>query len=156
VKIFPRHLLVLAGLLVLAFGPYPLFAQEFDLRDEAARACPIGVDPADFPATPWCGIEPGEVIARVDGRSELTVFREHPHANIAALPMGESADLDWTCIEGACGGLLDATFIEGRVLSHLWPTEPGGAKLRMTKDRLSRAIKGRNSWLLWTGGNSAF
>lgn len=152
-----NSLFVAAGLLTLILSPQPVFSQLADLRDEAAEACPSGVDLEAYESTGWCGMDPEKVVEMVDGQPTLTVFKEHPYVNIAAMPTEDSSDLDWTCVEGACGGLLDSEFIEGRQLPDLWSSGINdSAKLRMTQDQLARAIKGRNSWLLWTGGNSAF
>lgn len=128
-----------------------------DLVDEAARSCPAGVDESDRSIAWWCGFDPATVVDDSDGTAQLTAFPEHPFVNIAAVPTNATRDLDWTCIDGVCGGLLDPEFIIDRELSHLWePDEEDGQRLDMTEARWQRAIKGRNSWLLWTGGNHAF
>jgi hypothetical protein len=128
-----------------------------ETRDEASRPCPPGVDPDDPAEGWWCGYDPAMIVATEDGVPRLTAFREHAYVNIAAVPTPDTANLDWTCIDGACGGLLDREFAVGRELSHLWrPAAAGDPPLRMSEAQLRRAIKGRNSWLMWTGGNQAF
>lgn len=132
-------------------------AQEaIQLLDEAARPCPPGVAVNGPQRAMWCGRDPANVVAVEDGVPQLTIFREHYDVNIAAMPTPDSRDLDWTCIEGACGGLLDPGFIVGRPLSHLWRPAPGEPELVIGPQQWQRAVRGRNTWLLWAGGNQGF
>lgn len=104
----------------------------------------------------WCGRDPAKVISLQNGKPHLTIFREHYDVNIAAIPTRDVRNLDWTCIDGKCGGLLDPDFIVGRRLSHLWAAAAGGKNLVVTREQWRRAVRGRNTWLLWSGGNQGF
>lgn len=152
----PKRLAWLLALAVVLSAPHQATPQETP-RDEAARPCPADLDPGDRTKAWWCGYDPLTIVDEAADPPRLTAFQEHAYPNISAVPTETIRDLDWTCIDGKCGGLLDPDFILGRELTHVWkPEKPGDPELSMSAEQLQRAIKGRNSWLLWTGGNHGF
>ena len=126
------------------------------MRDEASRQCPADLNVADRIKAWWCGFDPETVVDNPANPKRLNAFQEHSYTNVSSAPNDDSRDLDWTCIDGECGGLLDKSFIHNRELTHLWKPEAGSPPLVMTEEQRRRAIRGRNSWLLWSGGNHGF
>jgi len=124
--------------------------------DEASRPCPPQLDVTNRAQAWWCGFDAQSVVDDVSNPKRLNVFKEHTYANISPIATDKINEIDWTCIDGECGGLLDGSFIRNRELTHLWKASSSDHKLIMREEQRQRAIRGRNSWLLWTGGNHGF